>query len=275
MTAREKDVRLVWANRVLTAFSLILFFATAWMCLIERCIFQPPPPGALPQNAFFLRLGKGSDSRIAALHLPARNGERTILYSHGNAEDLSSIVPLLESFRRRGFGVLAYDYEGYGASTGVPSEQAAYRDIERCWEHLTCECGIPPESILVCGRSVGSGPATWLAARKNPGGLILIAPFRSAFAVVGLGGLPGDPFSNERRIRDVRRPVLIVHGDADSVIPHSHAERLFQAAGEPKKLLTIHWAGHDDIFHAAGSRFWRELEHFDAVCGATQKGKPQ
>ena len=172
-----------------------------------------------------------------------------ILYSHGNAEDLSDLAPLLRFWRRAGFGVFAYDYPGYGRSGGGPSEAGVYRNAEAAWRYLTGECGIAPGRIVVVGFSVGSGPACFLAEKHAPAALVLLAPFTSAFQVV-LPHLilPFDRFPNRRRVPRIACPVWIRHGTADRVIAPEHGKRLFELAPGPvKRLELLPGMGHDDL----------------------------
>lgn len=270
MNVFEPDNSAPRMRGLLFVFAFLLFLVAFAAFLADRAIFQPPPRASLPEKAFYLNLqessgkssGAGDDARIAVLHFPAPEGRPTFLYSHGNAEDLNSLVRLSALFRNHGYGILVYDYEGYGASSGVPSEPAAYRDVERCWTYLTQECRIPPRDVFIYGRSVGSGPSIWLAERKNPGGLILQSPFLSAFSVVGASWLPWDRFPNEDRISNVRCPILILHGDADRVVPYSHGVRLFELADAPKNFFPVSGGGHDDLLDVAGQDFWNRLREF-------------
>lgn len=228
---------------------------------VDRVIFQPPPQRASIPGCFRLELPEEA-GHIGARYLPAPEGGFTLLYSHGNAEDLASAAYRISAYRAEGYGILAYDYEGYGESTGSPSESAAYRDIERCWQFLTVEKQIPPESIVIYGRSVGTGPAVWLATRHRALALVLEAPFTSAFAVAGLDWLPGDRFPNLDRIGRIGRPLLVIHGDRDQVIPQRHGRKLADAAAAPKSFCNVEGAGHNDILLVAGQEYWNNLREF-------------
>lgn len=161
------------------------------------------------------------------LYLPPPEGGYVLLYSHGNAEDLGSVRYRIRQYAERGYGVAAYDYEGYGQSGGEPSEAAACRDIERVWRYLVEERGVPPESIVIYGRSVGSGPSCFLAEKVPARALVLEAPFKSTFSVVGMGWLPFDRFRNIDRVAKIDLPLLIIHGTRDTVVPYSHGEAAF------------------------------------------------
>lgn len=203
-------------------------------------------------------------ARIATLHLPNPNATFTILFSHGNAEDLGHLAPLLEQLRRAGFSVLAYDYRGYGQSTGgPPSAAGAYRDVRAVYRYAVERLGVEPARLILLGRSVGSGPAAELAAREPVGGLVLESAFTSTFRVVtGLPLLPFDRFPNLRHVQRARCPVLVIHGTEDDVIPASHGRRLYDAAPEPKRLHLVEGAGHNDLVLVAGEEYWRVLRSF-------------
>ncbi len=241
------------------AVVLLLMFLSG--CVADKIIFQPPQ-GTPMDSAERIRLEVEPGVAVTLLHLPAPPGGFTILYSHGNAEDLSNIRFRLPLYQRRGYGIAAYDYEGYGQSDGTPSEANACRDIRRVYEYLTGECAVAPESIVIYGRSVGSGPSCFLATEVPAAALVLEAPFKSTFAVVGLSFLPFDRFPNIDRIAGAGMPVLIIHGDRDRVIPQSHGKALFEKAAEPKEFYDVPGAGHNDILYVAGENYWKRLEDF-------------
>ena len=240
----------------------VAFAAFAWL-MSDRMIFQPPSSsyraGQLP--IVMVPTARGS---IATLYLPNPLATITVLYAHGNAEDLGHIAPFLEELRHAGFAVLAFDYRGYGSSTGGPASAAgATRDMETMYRHAVNTLKIPPSRLILYGRSVGSGPATDLAARVPIGGLVLESAFVSAFRVLTrVSLLPFDRFHNLGHIRRVRAPVLVIHGTDDEVIPASHGRRLYEAASQPKQALWIDGAHHNDVPLVGGARYWSALATF-------------
>lgn len=249
---------------LIVALLAYLGLAAVAYFLSDRMIFLPPASSYSARQLPVALVPTADGARIATLYLPHPDAAFTLLYSHGNAEDLGLLAPLLEEYRRQGFAVVAYDYRGYGLSTGgAPSAAGAYRDLEAVYRYATAELGIPSSRIILLGRSVGSGPATELAAREPVAGLIVEGGFVSAFRVVtGIPLLPFDRFPNLRHIRDARCPVLVIHGAEDEVIAASHGRRLFDAAPEPKQLLWVEGAGHNDLLAVAGEEYWRALREF-------------
>jgi len=247
----------------------VAFAAFAWL-LSDRMIFQPPSPsyraGQLP-----IVMVPTDGGSIATLHLPNPRAAITVLFAHGNAEDLGHVAPWAEELRRAGFAVLAFDYRGYGMSTGGPASAAgATSDMEAVYHHAVNTLKIPPSRLVLYGRSVGSGPATDLAARVPIGGLVLESAFVSAFRVLTkVSLLPFDRFHNLRHIRRVRAPILVVHGTDDEVIPVSHGRRLYEAAGQPKQALWIDGAHHNDVPLVGGTRYWSALTAFGRQVAAS------
>ncbi|MBW3629890.1 MAG: alpha/beta hydrolase [Gemmatimonadetes bacterium] len=265
--------------RELLALLVVLYvgFAATAYFLADRLIFLPPPSsyaaGDLP-----IRMVPGENgASIATLHLPDPAADFTILYSHGNAEDLGHLYGLLQEVQRAGFAVLAYDYRGYGLSSGGPATaEGAYRDLHAVYRHAVEDLRITPGRLILLGRSVGSGPATELAAREAVGGLILESAFTSAFRVVTrVQLLPFDRFPNLRHIRNVTSPVLVIHGKRDEVIAAWHGQRLFDAAREPKRLVWIERAGHNDLLIVAGASYWSSLRAFADLVQQHQASRPR
>ena len=142
-------------------------------------------------------------------------------------------------------------------------EQAAYDDEDAAYGYLTVTRGTPPDRVIIYGRSVGSGPAVHLAAGKPAAGLILQSPFVSAFRVLTrIPLLPFDKFPNYRDIRKVHCPLLIIHGDADTVIPSWHGRKLYGLANEPKKFVSVQGADHNDLETVAGKSYLECLQQF-------------
>lgn len=229
----------------------------------ERLIFLPPAPGYADDGRLVKFVTSTGDS-IAAIERPAEPGRPTILFTHGNAEDLGTVVDLADLWASEGFGVLAYDFPGYGRSTGRPLERSCEAAIEAAWNHLTVTRRIDPGSIVLVSRSVGGGPTVWLAERKHAGGMILMSPFTSAFAVrIPVPILPCDRFPNLKRIPQVSCPLLVIHGEADTLIPPSHGRKLVEAATVPDKVfLGIPGAGHDDLLDVGGETAWAAIRDF-------------
>lgn len=228
----------------------------------EMLIFAPQVPSYthLPNE---LKIVSGNGERIHAVYLENPGAEYTILFSHGNAEDLGNVVPFMRQFYESGYSVLMYDYRGYGTSEGRPSVRKAYQDIDAAYRWLVEEKGLAPKTIIVQGRSVGGGPATWLAAHREVGGLVLESTFVSAFRVKTIVPLlPWDKFNNLQHIKQTTCPVLVMHGREDKILPFWHGKKLYDAAPGEKMRLWIDEAEHNDYAYVAGSAYFDAFEQF-------------
>ena len=233
--------------------------------MADRMIFMPPRPSYSVEAPALVAIPTENGSTIAAFHYPAKDGNPTVLYSHGNAEDAGHSIKLYQAWQDRGWGVLAYDYPGYGQSPGRPNESGAEQAIEASWRFLTELQGIDPSDIVVVGRSVGSGPSVWLIQEKSPAALVLISPFTSTYAVMSPAQyiLPANRFPNLRRIRQSEVPLLVIHGEVDGVIPTAHGRELHAASpADPKQFIGVPGAGHNNLYPLAGAEVIASIEEF-------------
>ena len=260
---------------LVTAVIVYLCFAAFAWFVADRMIFLPPSPSYRPGQLPIVMVPAEGES-IATLHLPNPQAAVTLLYAHGNAEDLGQLAPWLEEIRRAGFAVVGFDYRGYGMSTGgPPSATGAVHDMEAVYRYVVDTLRVAPSRIVLYGRSVGSGPATDLAARVPVGGLVVESAFVSAFRVLTrIPLLPFDRFPNLRHIRQVRAPVLVIHGTEDEVIPVSHGRRLYEAAVAPKQAVWIEGAHHNDLPFVAGAQYWTALAAFGRQVAAAAPATP-
>jgi abhydrolase domain-containing protein 17 len=237
----------------------------------DRMIFMPQRHDYNDHNRF-VRIKTLDGTQISACYLPNPRAEFTMLYSHGNAENIGDLYDLFESFHDNGFSVFAYDYHGYGANNGKPSEKNSYQDIEAAYLYMVNNLKIPSDRIVVLGRSVGSGPATHLACHEKVAALILESPFVSAFRVLTkIPLLPFDKFNNISKIKYVHCPVLVIHGTDDNIIPLWHGEKLFKAANQPKYNFWVEGAGHNDLTFKAGDNYWRAIKNFVGTIKPSEK----
>lgn len=246
-----------------SVWRLVKTLGFIYLCLVffallgaDRLIFQPQPPGYV-DSPNFIKLKSGEGRTITALYLVNPSAEYTVLYSHGNAEDLGDIRYLLEEYRDKGFSVFAYDYSGYGTSEGTPSTRKVCEDADAALGYLVEREKIPLDRIIIHGRSVGGGPALYLAAENNVAGLIVESSFVTAFRVVTrIPLVPFDKFRNISRIGKVNCPVLVIHGRQDEVIPFWHGEALYRKAAEPKRCCWLDDASHNHVSEEARQTCW-------------------
>ncbi|XP_042001909.1 alpha/beta hydrolase domain-containing protein 17B-like isoform X1 [Salvia splendens] len=209
-------------------------------------------------------------NKIVAFYLRNPSARLTVLYSHGNAADLGQLYDLFLQLKANlRVNLIGYDYSGYGASTGKPSEYDTYADIEAVYECLQTEYGISQEDLILYGQSVGSGPTLHLAAQlPRLRGVVLHSAILSGLRVLChvKFTLCCDIYKNVKKIRKVKSPVLVIHGTDDDVVNWLHGNGLWKMAREPYEPLWIKGGGHcnlelypDYIRHLC--RFVQEMEN--------------
>lgn len=197
---------------------------------------------------------------------------RFILYFHGNGEVASDYDDIAPLFFRLGAALMVVDYRGYGWSTGKPLTSTLATDTDSVMKVLpeilqTAGLGDLPRFIF--GRSLGSAPATYLAQEYGGSfkGLIIESGFADTPSVFKRLGIAVSlfrntkmPIANAERMREVRLPLLVIHGENDQVLPVENGQQLFDASPvEDKRILRIPQAGHNDILYRGANVY------FDAV----------
>jgi alpha-beta hydrolase superfamily lysophospholipase len=205
----------------------------------------------LPPGAERLVIHEPGGSALAGLILrpdAAHDSGYWILHLHGNADSAFSSEQLrhCESLRQLGFSVLSFDYRGFGLSAGVASEAHMDQDAEAAFNELI-QRGVSPAHTIIWGHSLGSGPAVLLASEHPVAALVLFGAFTSipdaaqdTYPYLPVKWIASIRFASIDLMPKVHVPVLIAHSATDTLIPLRHAQRLFAAANEPKRLLVLH-----------------------------------
>jgi len=237
----------------LTYLSGVIYAAS----FADKMIFPHVPPSYTDGSDTF-KLKASDGETITATYLEAPGSRRVLLYSHGNGVDIGMIRQYLQTFQTAGISVLAYDYPGYGTSTGQASENGVYAAADAVYMHATQTLNFAPEQITLYGRSLGSGPSCWLAERYPIDRLILDGAFSSTFRVMTrIKVLPWDKFDNLKRLRSsITCPTLIIHGDEDQTVPFEHAKQNWKALKGVKQKLWVKGAGHNNLRQVAGAIYW-------------------
>lgn len=183
---------------------------------------------------------------IPCLWFPAPKAATVILFFHANAEDLGMSFAVLKHMRDQfKVNVLAVEYPGYGLLNSLePSEEGVYEVALTTFRFLVDEIGVRYSQIILFGRSLGSGPAVYLAAQYPIGGLILVSAFASIRAAVQsiVGRLIAwtfdERFPNSKIISNVSCSTLFIHGESDGLIPVDHSLILFKRCRARKLLIT-------------------------------------
>jgi hypothetical protein len=245
---------------------LLFIFQTRLIYFPVRQIEATPAAIGLAYEAVQFEAEDGV--KLSGWFVPAEGADRVLLFFHGNAGNISHRLGSIEIFHRLGLNVFIIDYRGYGQSEGSPDEAGTYRDAAAAWRYLVEERRVKPEQIMLFGRSLGGGVATWLAQHYPARLLILESTFTSIpdmasrqFPFIPVRLLARVHYNTLERISRLKLPILIIHSPDDEVIPYSHGQKLFEAAGQPKAFL--HLTGdHNNGFILTGEQYRATLSAF-------------
>jgi fermentation-respiration switch protein FrsA (DUF1100 family) len=194
-------------------------------------------------------------------------GAPTLLWCHGNAGNIAHRADEFKNFVRAGFNVLLFDYRGYGESTGSPSMEGIYEDTLGAYAFLLTK-GVDPDTIIPYGRSIGSGPALYLANRRSVRGLILVQPLTSTYEM-GKKSFPFLPIklllreiiNNEEEIARYKGPLLVMHGNQDDIVPFEMGKRLFNLAPtQSKEFVPLLGGDHNSLGLTHGGKMIQAIQ---------------
>jgi fermentation-respiration switch protein FrsA (DUF1100 family) len=176
-----------------------------------------------------------------------------VLVFNGNAGNRAHRAPFADALAGLGLAALIFDYRGFGGNPGSPTEHGLRLDARAARRYLLTRPDVDAKRLVYFGESLGTAVATELATEHPPAGLILRSPFTSMTAVgqhhyawLPVGLLLRDRFATLERITSIRTPLLVIAGERDSIVPTSQSREVFDAANDPKSLLVVAGADHND-----------------------------
>lgn len=275
---RTVIVSLATLAALVVAVGLVSVLPSGCTGMVNRFAFYPSrgadlDDGALPAGVRHVRFATEDGETIEAYVVAGTTrAARLVLYFHGNAGNIALRVPELREIAvHTGATILGCGYRGYGVSSGSPSEAGIYRDGEAALRYARETLGFAPADIVVFGRSLGSTVATHLAARGEPfAGVLLVTPLSTGrdFGRAHMGpisAMAGRSFNNVERAAAITEPALIIHGDADEVIPYANGRRLHDALAGPRRLVTIRGGHHNDLEFVQPRLYWEAFAAFVAA----------
>jgi fermentation-respiration switch protein FrsA (DUF1100 family) len=232
------------------ALGALMFIAQRALMYFPERVRTPPAAAGLPQ-AQEITLDTADGEKIIAWHVPPHDGKPLVIYFHGNGGSLRMRADRFARLVADGNGLLAVSYRGYAGSSGYPTEAGLMEDARAAYAYAAARY---PDRIVLWGESLGTGVAIPLAAEKPVSKLILDAPFTSALDIAAavywfmpVRYLMRDTFRSDLRIAQVQAPVLILHGDADAVVPIVYGERLLAMIPGRKQMVRFAGGAHVDL----------------------------
>jgi pimeloyl-ACP methyl ester carboxylesterase len=254
------DGRSTWGRRLLRYFGVVLAvyvgLCVAARVLYPRILFPAPRVDRAPHEAEARLVELAQDDgggATRAVYLPAPPGGRTVVMFHGNGETMFDGLTLAEVMMSKGMGAMLVEYRGYGLTYGEPPTEASlYADGEAAMKYLA-RAGVSNDRIAVWGFSLGTSIASEMARRGHGARLALVAPFTSMIDM-GRHVAPILPASlilahhldTYGRAKDIAQPTLVVHGDADEVVPFAMGERIAKALPHGE-FVRVPGAHHTDL----------------------------
>ncbi len=256
--------------KFLRALSIIVVvvFLTGFLIYVSGCankafyyptqtVYGTPDQAGISYEAVSFESADGT--KLAGWFMRAKDvadshrAKGTVIHFHGNAENMTSHWQFVGWLTSRGFNVFVFDYRGYGASEGTPSQAGCFEDSNAAIDYVRSRPDVDPTRLLVFGQSLGGNNAIAAVGAGNRVGIRALAE-ESTFSsypsiandkITSAGLLISDRYSAKNHIAAISPiPLLIIHGTADEVVPYSHATRLFSAAKEPKQLITVEGGDH-------------------------------
>lgn len=272
------------AFKILAGVAACYLAVVAWVYTSQRRMLYIPSqseigtPGDMGMPYEDVRLTNSLGTRLHGWYVEHETPRFTVLFSHGNAGNISHRLASIRLFRDLGLSVFVYDYSGYGRSGGEPSEEATQADARAAWDWLVREKGSSPESIILFGRSLGGAVSARLAADLhsqgvNPAGMVLESTFTSV-PDMGAYIYPWLPvrllakyrYNSKDALESLSLPILFGHSPDDEIIPYAIGRSLYESYGGPKRFLKMrgdHNTGYvlmETVYPAELDRFLHSLE---------------
>ena len=183
-------------------------------------------------------------------HKKNLNKFKTIVYFHGNAGRLENRIHKLNHFKDMNINFLIISWRGFSGNSGNPSEQGLYKDGKSAIDWLK-NMGLEDKDIILYGESLGTGIATEIAQNKKFAGLILETPFTSMidaaknfYPYIPIGFLLKDRYENDKKIKNINIPLLVMHGEKDQIIPFEMGKKIYEIANNPKYSYFTKYDNH-------------------------------
>ena len=236
-----------------------------------RKVDVPDPALALEQQEVTFRAADAT--RLTAWIIPAANGGPDapwVLIAHGNYGNIGfgGRPQFYAWFRDLGVNLLAYDYRGFGASEGEPTESGVYADADAAYRYLTDSLHVRPSRIILFGHSLGTGVTIELARHVPAAGMIVEDAYTSVadrgqevFPLLPVKLIANSRFASIEKVGELKLPKLFLHAKHDQVIPFRHGQAVFAAAAEPKQFVALE-SGHADGYLAARTTYYPAIDAF-------------
>ena len=260
--------------------SVLFICVSVWVLLTLLLYFYQPgmiyhpsknvsfTPADIPLDYENIALTTEDNVKLHAWWVPSESSRATLLFLHGNAGNISHRLESIKIFNQLGLSVFILDYRGYGLSEGKPSEQGTYLDAEAALLYLKNNLDIQDNEIIIFGRSLGGGVASWLAEKQSTAALIIESTFTSIedmgkhyYPYLPIKLISRIKYASNNRMQNIKSPLLVIHSKDDDIVPYRLGRELFDQANQPKLFLDIS-GDHNTGFMTSGEQYINGLDQF-------------
>lgn len=268
----KKYIKMIWTFVYIPvgfylALCILLFLFQRYLIYFpdKNILYNPKQIGLVYED---IHVQTSDNAAIHGWFVPAESSKGVLLFCHGNAGNISHRLESILIFNKLSLDVLIFDYRGFGKSSGSPNEEGTYADAEAIWHYLISEKKYAASEIIVFGRSLGSGIASWLARQHTPSALILESSYTS-LPDLGAKIYPFFPvrllsryhYPTSEHLSHIKCPILFIHSKNDEIIPYSLGLKNYELASEPKQFLEIK-GSHNDGFLVSGEHYVDSIYEF-------------
>ena len=256
---------------ILLSFLLVYFFILVFTYLFQRNLLYHPNENNYSGDKISVLIEtikiktKDNIELTSWYHLKDISEYKTILFLHGNAGNLENRIHKINHFKNMNKNFLIISWRGFSGNKGKPTEQGLYEDAKSAVNWLKSN-GITEKNIIIYGESLGTGVAVEIAQNKNFAGVILESPFTSMidagktkYPYLPVRFLLKDKYESNKKIKNIKSPILIMHGKVDNIVPFYMGKELYELANEPKYS---YFSEYDDHMMEYNEKLLNHLKKF-------------
>ena len=256
---------------ILLTFVFIYFFILVYTYIFQRNLLYHPGENNYFGDQLKVEVEKvkiKTQDNIELLswyHSKNIDSYKTILFLHGNAGSLENRIHKINHFKDMNINFLLIAWRGFNGNKGKPTEKGLYEDARSAVAWLKSK-GIKENNIVIYGESLGTGVATEIAQKKNFAGVILESPFTSMidagktkYPYLPVRLLLKDKYESNKKIKNIKSPILIMHGKVDKIVPFYMGKKMYELANQPKYF---YFSDYDDHMMEYNEKLLKILKEF-------------
>ena len=253
---KKNFIKMNYLLFILLSFLLVYFFILVFTYLFQRNLLYHPNENNYSGDKISVLIEtikiktKDNIELTSWYHLKDISEYKTILFLHGNAGNLENRIHKINHFKNMNINFLIISWRGFSGNKGKPTEQGLYEDAKSAVNWLKSN-GITEKNIIIYGESLGTGVAVEIAQNKNFAGVILESPFTSMidagkdkYPFLPVRLLLKDKYESDKKIKNIKSPILIMHGKVDNIVPFYMGKKLYELANKPKYFYFSDYDNH-------------------------------